>query len=325
MVILFLLGFLRQGKKSFFLYGGWNPEVGVNNSLHCFLKDQSKSLWNNKQENIVATGPCVFAHSACVLKNGLYIFGGSNGTDKYSNDMYCIDLTKMFCAKVTPNGSIPSPRAYHRSAVVGKKIVVFGGQMTLYKNSNKKPLWYNDVHTFDTETNSWEKIETNGTPPPPCGAGTFLLFNETNLIYFGGGQWKKFVQFPEDIQYINDTYKLDTITWTWSKLEVKGTPPCPRAGHSSAIIGKYMLITGGYVTVGLTWPTYQDSFLLNLETLEWEKSSNIEEKMGNHVMVVDDNQIYLVGGIDYDSNLTSHVYSATFSEVIFKKTYEKTL
>jgi len=234
--------------------------------------------------------------------------------------MYCLDLLKMYCQKVTPHGSLPSPRAYHRAAVVGKKIVIFGGQLTLYKNSNKKPLWYNDVHTFDTETNTWEKIDTKGTPPPPCGAGSLLLFNSTNLIYFGGGQWKKFVHYPEDIQYYNDTYKLDTVTWTWTKLVVKGIPPCPRAGHAGAIIGKSMLITGGYVTVGFKWPTYQDSFLLNLETLEWEKSNNIEEKMGNHVMVVDDNQIYIIGGIDYDSNLTSFVYTATFKEVIFKKT-----
>jgi len=192
--------------------------------------------------------------------------------------------------------------------------------MTLYKNSNKMPLWYNDVHAFDTETHVWEKIDTKGTSPPPCGAGTFLVFNETNLIYFGGGQWKKFVHYPEDIQYYNDTYKLDKITWTWTKLEVKGTLPCVRAGHAGAIIGKSMLITGGYITLGPTWPTYQDTFLLNLETLEWEKSNNIEEKMGNHVMIVDEDQIYLVGGIDYDSNFTANIYSATFSEFIYKKT-----
>jgi len=128
-------------EKKFFLYGGYNPQVNVNNSLYCFPKEGTKIMWNNKPDSIVTSGPAVFAHSASVVSDMLYIFGGSNGRDKFSNDLYTIDLVKMYFAKVTPQGKIPPARAYHRAVAIGKKIIIFGGQMTLsVRNSTKKSL-----------------------------------------------------------------------------------------------------------------------------------------------------------------------------------------
>jgi len=85
-----------------------------------------------------------------------------------------------------------------------------------------------------------------------------------------------------------------------------------------------MLISGGYITEGPTWPTYNDCYLLDLETHVWEKTHNMEEKMGNHVMVVDNNTIYIVGGIDFDSSLTAQIYTSNFMESLFRKKLELT-
>jgi len=203
------------------------------------------------------------------------------------------------------NGNKPSPRSYHKAVVIGKTIFVFGGQKTF----TKYPKWYNDVHTFDTETCTWEKIQTHGTAPPPA-AGSLLLYKGSNLVLFGGGYWEQ--EFPkENIKYYNDTYMLNIETRVWTKLDVAGMPPDPRGGHGAIIIGKNMLITGGYFTDGSAWPTFGDAFVFDLETKVWKQLLHLPHKMGNHVMIVDDGKLYLHGGIDYEGNvLIPTIYSA---------------
>uniref|UniRef100_A0A6B2LEA3 Uncharacterized protein n=1 Tax=Arcella intermedia TaxID=1963864 RepID=A0A6B2LEA3_9EUKA len=248
----------------------------------------------------------------------MYIFGGTNGGEKYNNDLHVFNLNGMYCSAVKSLGELPSPRAYHRAAAVGRKVLIFGGQRTLYKHSKKGPIWYNDLHSFDVDTLTWEKIETQGTPPPPCGAGSFTVYNQNQVLFFGGGQWKKYVRFPELIEYYNDVYNLDTVTWTWRKVETKGTPPSPRGGHYAVVVGNSLLVTGGYITLGIKWPTFSDSFLLNLETFEWVKSHSIPQGVGNHQMVIDGNELYLLGGIDFDSNTLISSCKASFREVIVR-------
>jgi hypothetical protein len=59
---------------------------------------------------------------------------------------------------------------------------------------------------------------------------------------------------------------LFIATFTWQRLQTTGGVPGVRAGHATVIVGHNMIVTGGYYTTGPTWPSYKDTWILNLRT-----------------------------------------------------------
>lgn len=64
----------------------------------------------------------------------------------------------------------------------------------------------------------------------------------------------------------NDLWVLDLEQRTWSKPEVQGTSPKPRAGHSGALVGDYWYILGGGNNV-----KGEPSAALMHDASEWQK------------------------------------------------------
>lgn len=115
------------------------------------------------------------AHTACLYKNGIYIFGGGDGV-RALNDVWRLDVTdlnkpfwKLISAPTRdrPGGSTtsltsdgrpslrtdvhrPSPRGYHTANMVGSKLIVFGG--------SDGDECFRDVWVFDVETNIWKSV-----------------------------------------------------------------------------------------------------------------------------------------------------------------------
>lgn len=67
--------------------------------------------------------------------------------------------------------------------------------------------------------------------------------------------------------YLNDLHELDTELMRWQKVEADGTPPPPRANHSSAIIGPNLYIFGGWDGA----KRLNDLFVINLEKKIWSQ------------------------------------------------------
>ena len=49
-----------------------------------------------------------------------------------------------------------------------------------------------------------------------------------NIYVFRGGDGR---------DYLNDLHELNTQIMMWTRVEAEGSPPPPRANHSSSIIG----------------------------------------------------------------------------------------
>jgi len=186
-------------------------------------------------------------------------------------------------------------RSYHRALVINKtEILIFGGQ----SETTSAPKWYNDVHIFDTTTDTWKLCATNGEIPPPRGAASVCsINNDTEIIVFGGGSWKRFQRNPIDIHYFNDVHILNLESLVWRKIHTTGDIPGIRAGHSANILGNVMLVTGGYYTTGDKWPTYDDIYTLDLDTFVWKKIAKLPEKIGDHSVVVCGEKLVLLGGL----------------------------
>jgi hypothetical protein len=66
-------------------------------------------------------------------------------------------------------------------------------------------------------------------------------------------------------EYLNDLHGLNIDTMNWTKLQVSGVPPEPRANHSSAVVDKKLFVFGGWDGQ----KRLNDIHVLDTETLVW--------------------------------------------------------
>ena len=57
------------------------------------------------------------------------------------------------------------------------------------------------------------------------------------MYVFGGWNGK---------EYFSDVCTFDLEKMVWNKLETSGTPPIPRQGHASCVVGHNLIIQGGF-------------------------------------------------------------------------------
>jgi len=108
------------------------------------------------------------------------------------------------------------------------RLLIYGGE-----SRNK---WAGDLKLFDTDSNTWEDVQTAGDAPVLSEHGTATL---EGLVYIFGGIYK-------DGKYSNDLYSFDPSTKVWKKHKCNGSPPNPRAGHSLCSYHKFLIVFGGY-------------------------------------------------------------------------------
>ncbi|KAK3270599.1 hypothetical protein CYMTET_21009 [Cymbomonas tetramitiformis] len=79
-------------------------------------------------------------------------------------------------------------------------------------------------------------------PLPRWGHTANLICNpnsgERGLYVFGG-------HGGDQSSHLNDVRKFDLDTSEWSKVAVKGTPPCPRDSHTATTVGLRLFIFAG--------------------------------------------------------------------------------
>ncbi|XP_059579413.1 kelch domain-containing protein 1 isoform X1 [Alligator mississippiensis] len=161
---------------------------------------------------------------ACI-NGSLYIFGGFD--DKgYSNRLYYVNLrTKNGTyrwKKITNfKGQPPTPRDKLSCWVYKDRLIYFGGYGCRKHNELSDCFdvhdafwegqiywgWHNDVHVFDTNTQTWfQPTIRGGEPPQPRAAHTCAVLGNKGYI-FGGRVLQS---------RMNDLHCLNLDTWTWS-------------------------------------------------------------------------------------------------------------
>ncbi|XP_008169850.1 kelch domain-containing protein 1 isoform X4 [Malaclemys terrapin pileata] len=161
---------------------------------------------------------------ACI--NGkLYIFGGFD--DKgYSNRLYYVNLRTRNGTykwkKITDfKGQPPTPRDKLSCWVYKDRLIYFGGYGCRKHNELSDCFdvhdafwegqifwgWHNDVHAFDTNTQTWfQPTIRGGVPPQPRAAHTCAVLGNKGYI-FGG----RVLQTR-----MSDLHCLNLDTWIWS-------------------------------------------------------------------------------------------------------------
>ncbi|RYC61929.1 hypothetical protein CHU98_g4264, partial [Xylaria longipes] len=178
------------------------------------------------------------AHTACLYKNGIYVFGGGDGV-RALNDIWRLDvsdMSKMSWRLVSsPNKSSgdlavgpkkPKARGYHTANMVGSKLIIYGG--------SDGGECFDDVWVYDVDAQAWKAVQV----PVP-----FRRLSHTSTLV---GSYLFIIGGHDGDDYSDDVLLLNLVTMSWDKRRVYGLPPSGRGYHGTVLHDSRLLMIGGF-------------------------------------------------------------------------------
>uniref|UniRef100_A0A672J469 Kelch domain containing 3 n=1 Tax=Salarias fasciatus TaxID=181472 RepID=A0A672J469_SALFA len=90
-----------------------------------------------------------YGHTAVLLDDTIYLWGGRNDTEGACNVLYAFDVNthRWFTPKIT--GTVPGARDGHSACVLGKAMYIFGGYEQLIESAPTRgtPARWRDFHS----------------------------------------------------------------------------------------------------------------------------------------------------------------------------------
>jgi hypothetical protein len=106
----------------------------------------------------------------------------------------------------------------------------------------------------------WQPVAVEGSVPPARARHSAVALDARRMLIWGGMEHK---------QRFNDCWILDIKAGQWTAAEVSGSPPAPRAHHTTCKLGSKVFIFGGY---GGSGTAFGDLWMLHLgPSLRWEE------------------------------------------------------
>ncbi|KAG5855561.1 hypothetical protein ANANG_G00050350 [Anguilla anguilla] len=182
-----------------------------------------------------------YGHTAVLMDDTVYIWGGRNDTEGACNVLYAFDIGthKWFTPAVS--GMVPGARDGHSACVLGKTMYIFGGYEQL------ADCFSNDIHRLDTTTMAWSLVNARGTPArwrdfhsaTIIGTKMFVFRRQGGPLYIFGGYNARL-----DRHY-NDLWKFNPESFSWKKVDPRGKGPCPRRRQCCCMVGDKIILFGG--------------------------------------------------------------------------------
>eukprot|EP00921_Rhytidocystis_pertsovi_P016051 GHVQ01025372.1.p1 GENE.GHVQ01025372.1~~GHVQ01025372.1.p1 ORF type:complete len:517 (-),score=73.49 GHVQ01025372.1:546-2096(-) len=252
--------------------------------------------WQWARPQVEGNSPCARGgHTATLVKNRIFVFGGHHYDGKetgfrYFNDLFILDVDKNTWLHPSCKGTAPSPRYGHTASLVAHRIVFFGGKgprkkklvgMNTQQNHTSSsgrfsngsnpnggsPEYMRDLHALDTTNNTWYQGPVSGGAP--CGRyGHSCERYKTKLYIFGGASGASTL--------LDDLHCLDLTSMAWTCPATTGSPPSQRTGHASCLINSNMIVHGGLgrTAAAITMEARRNSRSLNDNDLcvsDWYK------------------------------------------------------
>ncbi|XP_007549387.1 tip elongation aberrant protein 1 isoform X4 [Poecilia formosa] len=200
--------------KAVFVYGGLREsqrysELYILNTL----------TWKWRLVTAKGKVPALSYHSAVFYQKELFVFGGVqpiNGLgDKCSNALYIFSPEYELWYQPIVEGDKPLPRFGHSATLLGRKLVIFGGQMTA--------AYLNDLHVLDLGLMEYTAVKSANMPPLPRGFHAAAPVLDNRILISGG---------CSAIGALQDVHVFNTDTSMWSSVACPLLCSKPRAGHS---------------------------------------------------------------------------------------------
>jgi len=228
----------------------------------------------------------------------IFLFGGHYDSGEgdgfsYLNDTHILDIDENMWAQPRCRGTAPEQRYGHSAALVGTRIVYFGGK--------GKAKHFRDLHALDAASLTWYQAPSSGGAPS-ARHGHSATLHGTRLYVFGGVCGGK---------YFGDLHCLDLSSMAWSSPTTEGPKPSARFGHTALLIGESLLVHGGFSMDSADLATkdnsgqllrncyLNDMRVLDLGRMLWSRlRTHGEPPRGvyGHSLVLSDDDAILFGG-----------------------------
>ncbi|GJN25774.1 hypothetical protein PR202_gb13646 [Eleusine coracana subsp. coracana] len=206
-------------------------------------------------------------------------------------------------AVLSTEGDKPIARFDHAAAMVGSKMIVFGG------DSGTRLL--DDTKILSLDKLTWDSVAAKIRPPPtgrspklrPCKGHCLVPWGK-NVILVGGKS-----DPPSDKISV---WTFNTETELWSQMEAKGDIPVSRSGHTVIRAGPALILFGGEDAKG---KKLHDLHMFDLKSLTWlplnYKGSGPSPR-SNHVAALYDDRILLIFGGQSKSKTLNDIHALDF-------------
>eukprot|EP00928_Gymnodinium_smaydae_P016522 TRINITY_DN16210_c0_g2_i1.p1 TRINITY_DN16210_c0_g2~~TRINITY_DN16210_c0_g2_i1.p1 ORF type:complete len:933 (+),score=181.92 TRINITY_DN16210_c0_g2_i1:190-2799(+) len=208
-----------------YIFGGSGSHFGYTNKRDlcefCFETETWRLLSNPMED----TPSARYGQSMVAYREGLYVWGGTHGTN-YPTDMHRFDLCSKQWELVATMGDLPCGRYRHQAMVKDDLMYIVGGS-----GINR----YGDVFTFHFTTNVWRKLVCTGTDLSDGRYAHSAVLRDGFIYLYGGNDGVR----HDDLQ------QLDLQTRVWSRVTVHGQCPPGRDFHAAVLRRDSMVIFGG--------------------------------------------------------------------------------
>ncbi|KAF5771711.1 putative kelch-type beta propeller [Helianthus annuus] len=233
-----------------------------------------------------------------------------NGSDDNSHCSSTATGNTEGWRKISTSGDKPTPRFNHASAVIGKKMIVVGGE------SGKGLL--EDVQVLNLENYSWTIASSRLYLSPsslqlkiPACKGHCLVPWEKKVLLVGGR-----TSPPSDRVSV---WAFDVGTESWSLVEAKGDIPIARSGHTVVRAGSKLILFGGEDNKRRK---LNDLHMFDLKSLTWLplhcKGAGPSARC-NHVATLYDDKLLLVFGGTSKSKSLNDLFSLDFETMMWSR------
>lgn len=218
----------RSGHTAFvhdkipYVFGGYVEEDSKDGGMPNRYVVNDLWKWSENEWSPIATtgdtpGPRLVTATAVGNDGKAYMFGGwdpeTAGTGGVILDsVHELDIAAASWKKLDEVTMPDGPTSRHVAVAIagGTRILLHTHRCVDY------------VLLFDPANGKFTKQPTTGPCPSPRGLHAATVVGATTILLFGGA--------AQDQSMSNETFLLDTVTWTWTKLNAIGDCPTPRAG-----------------------------------------------------------------------------------------------
>ena len=237
--------------KMLILNGGTSrqPEAAGQTGYVCNIETKK---WEQLADMEMPAGERAGHGARMVGRGKLVAFGGRRG--QLLNTVDVLNTESMrWMPDVRTKGSCPA-REFHSTASYLEHFYVFGGLADSLKN---------DLHMLNFDTMEWSATQAYGSLPTPRRGASLCVSEDGRKLYLVGGF--------DGTKTLIDIYIFEKERGTWTSSTSSGNvSPPPREGHAATIVSNYLIISGGSVVTGSSVRRLSDTWVLDLEMMEWE-------------------------------------------------------
>jgi len=240
------------------VFGGFHTHGHRLNDVWVF--DAFTLTWSqpNEDHNLEAAQPCQLtniewpnvappraAHSATLIGDNIYIFGGYGGSGfsrRDLDDLYSLNVKTWTWNKIAAKGTPPEKRSGHQACAIEKKVYIFGGTSSAGQ--------FQDLHFLDTEVEPplWNKVNIGLQEPTWNFAACSVIAIPTWKIFAFGGLTGKLSDYDRQGILNNSISIYDTGVMRWTYPKITGKAPTPRSDSCISYDpkGSRLIVFGGW-------------------------------------------------------------------------------